>query len=134
MSKSVRMCDQKCGGEAWYFASDPSANGWAGYYCGPCSERFVAQGWFRHPYAEKKQEKPERLRFHRVRAGYYEHEDGRYVIYRMDSGHWNICVNTDDDDLRSTGDTGSTLRDAIEQVTWMIARDEDGRPQEDLYR
>jgi hypothetical protein len=134
----VRMCEQRCGDPATVYAGGRGANDWAGHYCDACAGKLKFPVWYRLERQETPKKKP--LPFKRVRAGYYEHEDGRYVTYRYISESipretwWNICYYDEDGFLVSTGYCEPTLRDAMAEIERLIGRDEDGRPQEQLYR
>lgn len=60
----------------------------------------------------------------KIRAGWYDSADGRFAVYQLDSGFWNICeyVASPVDgglDLISTGECEWTLRQAQLTTNWL---------------
>lgn len=60
----------------------------------------------------------------KVRAGWYETEDGRFAVYELDSGFWNLCeyvANPVDGglDLISTGQCEWTLQQSRLTLNWL---------------
>lgn len=142
---NARPCEQKCGRTATVYGMDSCAGGWAGYYCDKCCAALKFQPVQRldgTPVAPTVPA-PFRVKMVRTRPGYYETEDGAYAAYRLDpvdGGGWYIVrrvpspYGDGETDLVGTGDCEATLYDAIDRITELVGRDEDGPDSERLYR